>query len=395
LATITDRRIQYCGAGEVMYYKAQVVTMSDYYPFGMKMESRTMTNTGNGYRFGFNGKENESEAFSGCIAFEARIYDSRLGRFLSADPLEGNYPWQSTYVFAINSPITLIDFLGMGPGKGRKLGDKAASGKGASTYAAANVPDQLGAMTLSDKMDILGQMNNGVDEVFEGYNPEGTWSQTEKDAYWANEKEGYSYMIQAGNQFYVPDGTNLSFKTTTQEESGSDFKPTPSRTFLPPRNTVYAQAVMKAEAKKSGFKAVMPIIGGGAKWQTQGTIEAYWVNPKSSYGGFDAGLFEYRYYPFKGIDDAYQGQGQGAHRLLVPVVNFKAAQFQLDFTADGQYVGFGGRVKASSKGFIKFEIDAGFRSEVDQAQFLHNSAVIQMPNWGQSLFPDVKHPKVW
>ena len=57
LATITDRRIQYCGAGEVMYYKAQVVTMSDYYPFGMQMQSRTLTNTGDGYRFGFNGKK--------------------------------------------------------------------------------------------------------------------------------------------------------------------------------------------------------------------------------------------------------------------------------------------------------------------------------------------------
>ncbi|HEY8402017.1 MAG TPA: RHS repeat-associated core domain-containing protein, partial [Cytophagaceae bacterium] len=48
------------------------------------------------------------------IAFEARIYDPRLGRFLSCDPLEDEYPYQSTYVFAHNNPVALIDYLGMG-----------------------------------------------------------------------------------------------------------------------------------------------------------------------------------------------------------------------------------------------------------------------------------------
>jgi RHS repeat-associated protein len=41
LATITDRRIQSCGAGEVLYYEAQITSISDYYPFGMKIESRS------------------------------------------------------------------------------------------------------------------------------------------------------------------------------------------------------------------------------------------------------------------------------------------------------------------------------------------------------------------
>jgi len=50
------------------------------------------------------------------VAFEKRIYDPRLGRFLSGDPLEKSYPWQSTYVFAGDNPIKFIDVLGMGPG---------------------------------------------------------------------------------------------------------------------------------------------------------------------------------------------------------------------------------------------------------------------------------------
>ncbi|MDP2174463.1 MAG: RHS repeat-associated core domain-containing protein [Bacteroidota bacterium] len=67
-----------------------------------------------GYRYGFNGKEKDNEVFNGCIAFEARIYDSRIGRFFSADPREMEYAWQSTYVYFKNSPIGTLDYLGKG-----------------------------------------------------------------------------------------------------------------------------------------------------------------------------------------------------------------------------------------------------------------------------------------
>lgn len=48
------------------------------------------------------------------IDFEARIYSSSLGRFLSTDPLAGQYVWQSPYAYYLNSPIATIDYLGMG-----------------------------------------------------------------------------------------------------------------------------------------------------------------------------------------------------------------------------------------------------------------------------------------
>jgi RHS repeat-associated protein len=67
------------------------------------------------YRYGFNGKEKDNEITGNGnqIAYEARIYDARIGRFLSCDPLEKVYPWQSAYVFAHNNPIKLIDVMGM------------------------------------------------------------------------------------------------------------------------------------------------------------------------------------------------------------------------------------------------------------------------------------------
>lgn len=46
-----------------------------------------------------------------------RIYDSRLGRFLSVDPISKEYPWYSPYQFAGNKPIKFIDIDGMEEGE--------------------------------------------------------------------------------------------------------------------------------------------------------------------------------------------------------------------------------------------------------------------------------------
>jgi len=66
------------------------------------------------YRFGFNGmhKDNEMKGIGNSLDFSFRIYDSRLGRFLSQDPLHKDYPWNSTYAFAENRVIDGIDLEG-------------------------------------------------------------------------------------------------------------------------------------------------------------------------------------------------------------------------------------------------------------------------------------------
>ena len=63
------------------------------------------------YRYGFNGKEkdNELSVEGGSYDFGARIYDARLGRWLSTDPLSDKYPGHSPYTYALNSPIMYID----------------------------------------------------------------------------------------------------------------------------------------------------------------------------------------------------------------------------------------------------------------------------------------------
>jgi len=64
-----------------------------------------------GYPSGFNGKENDNEikGVGNSLDFGARMYDSRLGRWLSIDPCFSKYPFGSPYNFALNTPIQAFD----------------------------------------------------------------------------------------------------------------------------------------------------------------------------------------------------------------------------------------------------------------------------------------------
>ncbi len=72
---------------------------------------------GNKYRYGFNGKENDNEikGEGNQQDYGLRIYDPKLGKFLSVDPLIHSYPFYSPYHFAGNSPIKFIDLDGGEP----------------------------------------------------------------------------------------------------------------------------------------------------------------------------------------------------------------------------------------------------------------------------------------
>jgi RHS repeat-associated protein len=66
------------------------------------------------YRFGFNGKEKDLEV-DGQQDYGLRIYDNRLGRFKSVDPLSKSYPFYTPYQFSGNNPVRFIDLDGGEP----------------------------------------------------------------------------------------------------------------------------------------------------------------------------------------------------------------------------------------------------------------------------------------
>lgn len=67
------------------------------------------------YRYGFNGMERDDEVkgAGNSLDFGARMYDSRLGRWLSLDPLAHEREWLTPYNFVQNNPILRIDPNGM------------------------------------------------------------------------------------------------------------------------------------------------------------------------------------------------------------------------------------------------------------------------------------------
>lgn len=79
---------------------------ADYYPFGWQMPGRIAKGS-NTYRFGYQGQfaEDDTET-TGYNQFEARLYDSRLGRWLTTDPAGQYY---SPYLAMGNSPFMGVD----------------------------------------------------------------------------------------------------------------------------------------------------------------------------------------------------------------------------------------------------------------------------------------------
>ena len=79
------------------------------------MPGRKYTLPASAYRYGFNGKENDNEikGEGNQQDYGFRIYDPRLGKFLSVDPLTAEYPMLTPYQFASNRPIDGVDQDGL------------------------------------------------------------------------------------------------------------------------------------------------------------------------------------------------------------------------------------------------------------------------------------------
>lgn len=66
------------------------------------------------YKFGFNGMEcdDDIKGEGNSYTTELRILDTRLGKWLSLDPMMAKFPWQSPYASMDNSPIIILDPTG-------------------------------------------------------------------------------------------------------------------------------------------------------------------------------------------------------------------------------------------------------------------------------------------
>ena len=81
----------------------------------MQMPVRTYTSNSSTYRYGFNGKENDNEVKGqgNWQDYGNRMYDPRISRFPSIDPITSSYPELTPYQFASDNPVMNIDLDGL------------------------------------------------------------------------------------------------------------------------------------------------------------------------------------------------------------------------------------------------------------------------------------------
>jgi len=92
----------------------ELLSAQEYEPFGSLLPGRNFSSTS--YRFGFQNQEKDDEIYGSTgtsIAFEYRMHDTRIGRFLSLDPLAAKYPHNSPYAFSENKLIHMVELEGL------------------------------------------------------------------------------------------------------------------------------------------------------------------------------------------------------------------------------------------------------------------------------------------
>ncbi|MDI9363586.1 MAG: RHS repeat-associated core domain-containing protein [Flavobacterium sp.] len=152
LVTVSDKKLQYSSnTTSIDYYKADVITANDYAPFGMALVGRKFTQVNSGYRYGFGGceKDNEIKGEGNSIDFGARMLDTRLGRWLSVDPLAEQYRKWSPYNYCVDNPIRFIDPDGMGVYDLKLGGDTKVAEQDVKSLVPKDLTDRI---TVKDNM---------------------------------------------------------------------------------------------------------------------------------------------------------------------------------------------------------------------------------------------------
>jgi RHS repeat-associated protein len=112
---VTDRRLPIRGNNQVVVgYRAEVVSVTDYYSFGAEISMRSYE-AQPWYRYGYQAQEKDNEIYGkgAMYYYKYRQHDARLGRFWSVDPLARKYPWNSPYAFAENDVVNSVELEGL------------------------------------------------------------------------------------------------------------------------------------------------------------------------------------------------------------------------------------------------------------------------------------------
>lgn len=203
----------------------------------MKLNSLKYHLTISPYSYGFNGMESDDEVkgTKNSYDFGARMYDPRIGRWLSLDPLQEKYPSQSAYNFVQNNPIYWLDL------DGRDLylgGDREK----AMNDVKSIVPSKYHSLiTISDNKVIFDMSTLSCEEINGDAGLTLLQGLTESK---------YKYLYEVSETF-----TRTVFDGKTKSDKSSDF---PDNIITKKPMKEFSRSDSKA-APKEGFDAQITI----------------------------------------------------------------------------------------------------------------------------------------
>jgi RHS repeat-associated protein len=192
---ISDRKLSDIVSGVPGNFRAEMKSYTNLYPFGMEQPGRYMN--GDAYRYGYNGMEQDSSIADDQYTTYFRMYDARLGRWMSIDPV--THVGESPYVAMNNSPIIVVDpsgASGVRPNSSGTGDDPAPSGDG------GNDPGPGGSTEGTQRSDATSVAPNNSTlpppyiRPWEGmYSSDGAVGGGE--GYWHNDPDGSSGYMPA------------------------------------------------------------------------------------------------------------------------------------------------------------------------------------------------------
>ncbi|MBQ9463417.1 MAG: RHS repeat-associated core domain-containing protein [Bacteroidales bacterium] len=109
---VADRyATDHLGSVRAIVRNGQVTERNDYYPYGGRHANSALTVDATN-RWRFSGKEIQTTASVNLLDFGARMYDDRLCRWTTQDPLAEKYYGFSPYVYCAGEPVGKVDVDG-------------------------------------------------------------------------------------------------------------------------------------------------------------------------------------------------------------------------------------------------------------------------------------------
>jgi RHS repeat-associated protein len=168
LSVVSDRKL-FQNTLSFTTFAPDVLSYSDYYPFGMLVPNRHASS--NSYRYGFQGQEKDDEikGEGNSINYTFRMHDPRVGRFFAVDPLTSKYPWYSPYQFSGNKVIQFVELEGLEEGASASLSANAnvsasvtLGGKGKTHFSlgfGGSIMANMSVNAVSAQLSLNGSLN--------------------------------------------------------------------------------------------------------------------------------------------------------------------------------------------------------------------------------------------